>query len=204
MNTALSLALVLSVGLFLGCKKTTGTEASAPASADGTAAATLAGVPPPPPLPPPPPPAAEDGGSAQKDVSTPAQAGDWLAKELLPRLEKEKSSRPTGTPKAEDVLAAVETAGIALQGRNQALASILGASYCMGADTASALGLMVCEYPTEAAARKGREQTLSFFGQGLPMQVLVNKKTTLSMTNLTKAPRAEQERAKIGQVFQGL
>jgi hypothetical protein len=202
MKRALSFALALSVALFGGCKKSE--EVGAPLAADAAAPATQAGIPPPPPLPPPPPPTAEDGGPARKDVETPAQAGDWLAKELLPRLEKEKSSRPTGTPRAEDVLAAVEKAGVALVGRNQALASILGASYCMGADTTSALGLMVCEYPTEAAAHKGREQMLSFFGQGLPMQVLVNKKTTLSMTNLTRAPRAEQERATVSRVFQGL
>jgi hypothetical protein len=182
------------LALAAGCQKQTVT-------ADAGPAIPTPAVPPPPPPPPAPPPTPADGGAA---LSDPVKVGEWASRTLPPLLQKEAAARPTGTVKAEDVLSAVEKAGVKIQGRNQALASVLGASYCMGADTGSMLGLMICEYPDEAAAQRGRTSTQALFGQAMPVEIHVNKKTTLAITNLVKSERSTVEARKIAEVFQKL
>src|SRR5439155_17108293 len=101
-------------------------------------------------------------------------------------------------------LAAIEKAGVEVKGKNQALASVIGASYCLGADTASMLGLMICEFVDEGAAQKGRQMITALFGQAMPTELLLKRKTTLSVTNLVKSDRANAEAKKIANVFRQL
>ena len=160
----------------------------------------------------PPPPAAPpmmalptvDGGPPREVIADPNKAGDWVARTVSPLLEKEAKSRPAGTAKAEDVLAAIEKQGVKLQGRNQALGSIIGAAYCLGADTESMVGVMVCEYTDEAAAQKGAQLAKQIFSLAMPMTVLLKQKTSLSISNLTKTAATEAETKKITDAFSSL
>lgn len=205
--TVVTVALgVLALAMFgaTGCKKDEGEGTGKTTAAASTGGKD--GVPAIPPAPPAAPVAALSGadGGPPDGVGDPNKTGDWVARTVTPLLEKEAKERPTGTAKAEAVLAAVEKAGVKLQGRNQALGSIIGAAYCLGADTASMVGIMVCEYTDEAAAQKGSTLAKQIFGLAMPMTVLLKQKTSLSINILSPTAATTAEAKKITDAFSGL
>jgi hypothetical protein len=112
---------------------------------------------------------------------------------LVARLEREARTRPTGTPRAEEVLAAFARNGIPVEGAMQVLASTVGAAYCTSAGTPQGLAIAVCEFPAEALARQGLEYSHRTFDALIPgRRLLLNRKTLLTVTG---APDAEAKKA---------
>ncbi len=118
---------------------------------------------------------------------------------------REAASRPTGTPRAEDVLAALAAAGIKVPATKQFLGATVGATYCFGGRAESGLGVSVCEYSDEDAAQKGRELSLTKFKDLPNRTILVNKKTTLTLAAIAAPPAAgDPEVSKASDVFSKL
>ncbi len=119
-------------------------------------------------------------------------------------LDRESASRPTGTPKAEQVFAALEKAGVKVDGIRQQLGATHGANYCSGGATAAGLGVNVCEYADAEAATAGRERSLKLLAGIKNREIFVNKKTTLTMMRGDGATGAAQERDKAVEAFKKL
>jgi hypothetical protein len=118
---------------------------------------------------------------------------------LADRLAREAGARPTGTLRAEEVMAALTRGGLALEGGKQVLASTVGAAYCTSAGTAKGLAVAVCEYPEEEAARKGMEYSHRAFDRLIPgRRLLVNRKTMLTVTG------ADDEAQRAAAIFAAL
>lgn len=121
------------------------------------------------------------------------------------KLQVEQRDRPVGTPKAEDVYAAFEKAGFALTEKQQHVASVFGAKFCLGAKTDNDMAFSVCEYADEAAAKAGRETSLKALAVVPNRDILVNKKTTLTVRQpAAKTPASEASAKKAAQVFSTL
>jgi hypothetical protein len=119
---------------------------------------------------------------------------------LAARLQREAAARPTGTPRAEEVLAAFVRQGIPIEGTMQVLASTVGAAYCASAGTPRGLAIAVCEFPAEAEARQGMEYSHRTFDKLIPgRRLLLNHKTMLTVTG---APEVEAKRT--ADIFAGL
>lgn len=100
---------------------------------------------------------------------------------LADRLSREAAQRPGDTPKAEDVLAAVAKSGVPLAEEAQHLASPVGASFCVGARSPQNVAMSACEYADDAAAAAGRDMSRKAFASVLHRDIVVNKKTTLTI-----------------------
>jgi hypothetical protein len=115
------------------------------------------------------------------------------------RLAREAGARPTGTPRAEEVLAALARAGLTVEGQQQVLASTVGAAYCTSAGTARGAAIAVCEYPGEQAAKEGMEYSHRVFDRLIPgRRLLVNRKTMLTVTG------ADDEARRAAEIFAAL
>ena len=113
---------------------------------------------------------------------------------LADRLAREAGARPTGTPRAEEVLAALARGGLAVEGEQQVLASTVGAAYCTSAGTPKGAAIAVCEYPAEEAARQGMEYSHRVFDRLIPgRRLLVNRKTLLTVTGAGDEARRAAE-----------
>jgi hypothetical protein len=123
-------------------------------------------------------------------VPTPPPAPYGLA--LADRLTREAAQRPSDTPKAEDVLAAVAKSGVPLAEEAQHLASPVGASFCVGARSPQNVAMSACEYADDAAATAGRDMSRKAFANVLHRDVVLNKKTTLT---ILQAPFDAQSQA---------
>ena len=97
---------------------------------------------------------------------------------LSVRLAREAAARPTDTPRTEDVLAALQGAGLVLGEQRQYLGATSGARYCFSARSLRGVQLSVCEFSDEASATQGRGRVL---GARPPpgRTVLLNRATTL-------------------------
>jgi hypothetical protein len=84
-------------------------------------------------------------------------------KSLVGRLSYEAAHRPAATPRAEDVLAALERAGVRLDDHKQYVAATARAAYCVGGQTSDGLSVAVCEYESPAAATAGRAHITARF-----------------------------------------
>jgi hypothetical protein len=100
---------------------------------------------------------------------------------LAERLRLEAAARPADTPKAEDVLAAVVKSGVPLQEQSQHLASPIGARFCVGAKSSQNVAMSACEYADATAAAAGRDASAKAFGMVDHRDVVVNRKTTLTI-----------------------
>lgn len=118
------------------------------------------------------------------------------------KLEVEKHDRPTATPKAEDVYAAFEKSGFVLTEKQQHVASVFGAKFCLGAKSDPEMAYSVCEYADEAAAKAGRESSIKALAVVPNREISVNKKTTLTVRQpATKTSASEAAAKKAAQVF---
>jgi hypothetical protein len=124
----------------------------------------------------------------QAPPSAPAADPATFNLPLGERLVREAKARPSGTPRAEQVMAALERGGWRLERNLQVLASPVGASYCSSAITPRGVAVAVCEYAAEDAARRGLEYSHRAFDPIIPGRRLVlNRKTTLTVTGAADA-----------------
>lgn len=124
-----------------------------------------------------------------------AASGDRVSVESIRtvggRLEYEATHRPAATPKAEDVLAALDRAGIALAEQKQYVAMTVKAAYCVGGQTAEGLSIAICEYASPAEAAAGRAYVTDRFRiPDLERVIHVRGATTLALGHHTGAPLA--------------
>jgi len=132
-------------------------------------------------------PVAAASASVAPDRPAPAGAATFFG----PKLAQEAQGRPTGTPKAEEVLAAIAAAGIPLEGQAQHVASTVGAHFCLGATAPLGLRMSACEYDTEAGALAGRDLSAKAFGKIEHRDITVNKKTTLTILQAPFTPGSQ-------------
>jgi hypothetical protein len=138
----------------------------------------------------------------QKSAPPPAPAPDpeTFNLPLAARLDREAHARPTGTPTAEEVMAALVRGGVPLERTQQVLASIVGAAYCSSAVTPKGTAVAVCEYPAEDVARRGLEYSHRAFDRLIPgRRLLLNHKTMLTI-----AGAADTEARQAAQIFAAL
>lgn len=120
--------------------------------------------------------------SEASDDTAPAAARAPEPTSLRARLAAEAATRPTGTPTVEEVLAALESAGVSVPERRQFLAATVAARYCAGGRTAKGLAVSVCEYESAEAAKRGRKLSRERFGAAAPARdILINRATTLTL-----------------------
>jgi hypothetical protein len=98
-------ASLLAVMLLVGCGRHAESSASAPDAGQSSAAST---------------------SSASASTAAPSPS-DAVASAIAGRLAREAASRPSGTPKAEDVLTAIAKNGVPLEQQAQHLAAPIGA-----------------------------------------------------------------------------
>lgn len=121
---------------------------------------------------------------------------------LFERLAMEAAERPTDTPRAEAVLEALSAAGVSVVGARQYLAATVDASYCVGGQTAAGLHVAICEYPGAGEAAAGRLASLERFRDVAPgREIIVNRKTTLTLSNAGDKARASEQQARAARAF---
>jgi hypothetical protein len=114
-------------------------------------------------------------------ATAPPSTGSPYGLVLADRLNQEAASRPTETPRAEDVLAAIAKNGIPIQDQAQHLGYPIGARFCIGAKSPPSLAMSACEYADVAAAAAGRDASAKAFVTVEHRDIVVNKKTTLTI-----------------------
>ncbi len=181
MNRSTSLALALTAtALITACSRSSAPEQrAAPAS--------------------PPPPVAQAHAAAVDTLDRMAETDPASAaslKSIAGRLQHEAANRPTGTIKAEDALAALERAGLALaEGPRQYVGVVAGADYCVGGQTADGLAISVCEYRSPERAQAGKAGIEQRFAALAPVrEIVVNRATTLTLTARPDSPLASRKR----------
>jgi hypothetical protein len=166
-----SFVLAFALALTSGCAKQKDKEAQSDAGA-GPQTQT-------------PSPSPSPGGSSSASASASAPSATVPAAPfglaLEGRLSREAASRPTDTPKAEDIFAAIVKSGVPLDDQSQHLASPIGALYCLGGRSSQGLAMSACEYADEAKAASGKALSVKSFAQLQHRDVTINKKTTLTI-----------------------
>ncbi len=113
------------------------------------------------------------------------------------RRQYEASHRPAAlaSPRVEDVLTSLGTAGIQLAEQKQYIAMTVKAAYCVGGQTADGLSIAVCEYDSPAAAAAGKAVVTERFRiPELDRQIHVRGATTLALGHHTSLPLTEVTR----------
>jgi len=137
--------------------------------------------------------------------TAPGGGMDGVTKPLLQLLADEKTNRPSGTPSAETVFAALDKAGIHTQDPSQVLGRMVGAAFCENAHTAEGVVVSVCEYKDADTLARGRAYSEKTFAKALPNRALVSNKNTLLTLNPPDAsPAAKAQVDTIGRLFAAL
>lgn len=111
------------------------------------------------------------------------------------RLQYEATHRPEASPRAEDVLASLDAAGIELAEQKQYVAMTVKAAYCVGGQTADGLSIAVCEYESPSAAEAGRTfVTQRFRIPELDRVIHVRGATTLALGHHVSLPLGDATR----------
>jgi hypothetical protein len=122
---------------------------------------------------------------------------------LAEQLSSEATERPKAGPRAEDVLAAFARADDPVTGAMQVLARPVLARYCIAGRTAAGLAVVVCEYDSEEAARRGRERSERAFGRAIPDRTLaVRRAALLTLTRPTADPALAVEAGRLVGLFE--
>jgi hypothetical protein len=111
----------------------------------------------------------------------PAVAAPPPGTSIAAQLQREASERPAIPLRAEQVVAALESAGIPLDPPRQVLGLTVRARYCVSASGAAGLGVAICEYPDSAAAAAGRQYSIDRFGALQPNR-RIEQKGSLTLT----------------------
>ena len=149
-------------------------------------------------------PAQDAATSSATQTSTHAKTSTMPAMGLGETLRAEVRSRPTGTPTVEAVHQALLAGGLTLSAPRQALGLTVGASYCSLAGDAAGIGIAICEYADEARALQGRQLSLERFKAIEHREILVNKKTTLTIRNSAGTDEAKGRVEKMREIFSRL
>lgn len=114
-------------------------------------------------------------------------------------FKTEADNRPTGTIKAEDVLAAFRKDGVELDKVRQHLGRPYGARYCVGAMAGTAVAISVCEYIDPDAANAGAEASRKLVLANREIQI--NQSTSLTVREVEKTPAADALAKKLFESF---
>lgn len=136
--------------------------------------------------PPPPPPSAPttQGIPGSQDLAPLANLGAVLSSEA--------KHRPTVKVPAEKLFDALAKQGIALATHHQVLATTANASYCDLGVTKDTIAIAVCEYPSEAAAQKGKQLLDGRYAKLVPDAVrTINGSTLVTVAGTRTATRDE-------------
>ncbi len=109
------------------------------------------------------------------------------------RMDLEKASRSAATPRVEDVLVALGSAGVSVAEVKQHVAAPIGALYCVGAKTAHDVALSLCEYSDEASATTWRDANARTFRAIKTRDDYVNKTTILTILKPTATHESEAD-----------
>jgi hypothetical protein len=102
---------------------------------------------------------------------------------LAQRLSAERSARPAGALRTEDVALALQKGGIGIGPMTQVLGASIGARYCAMATTSDGLGVAVCEFGDAAEAERGLDYSRRTFDPLIPGRRLArNRGTVLTLT----------------------
>ena len=110
---------------------------------------------------------------------------------LAARLRYEASHRPATGPKAEQVLGAIDAAGLRVGSPHQYLGLAVHARYCAGGTTPDGLAVSVCEYATPAEALAGKAYADSQFAAMTGAERATHGSALLTVVG----PTTERERA---------
>jgi hypothetical protein len=100
---------------------------------------------------------------------------------IAAQLQREAAGRPPIAPRAEELLAALDRAGVDLEPPRQVVGLTVRAAYCVSTRAAAGLGVAICEYPDAAAAAAGRQYSLDHF-QALQPDRRIEIKGALTLT----------------------
>jgi hypothetical protein len=131
--------------------------------------------------------------SAGALAAAPAVATPAPGTSIAEQLQREAAGRPAIPLRAEQVLAALQGAGIHLDTPRQVIGLTVRASYCLAASGSAGLGVAVCEYPDDAAAAAGQQYSIDRFGAMQPNR-RIERKGALTLT-LTVPPSADGDAA---------
>jgi hypothetical protein len=142
---------------------------------------------------------------AQDLVATPRAPAPPLSRvPLRTRLADEAASRPASALRAEQLFLALERRGLLLSRKRQVLASTVGARYCELAVSDAGLGVSLCEYGDDAAARAGSEASHRLFDPIVPGRTLLTHAGSLLTLTSAESERARREASTIANTFAAL
>jgi hypothetical protein len=125
-----------------------------------------------------------------------------VTKPLMQLLTDEKTHRPSGTPTAEAVFAAVKQGGILTLDQAQVLGRMVGADFCENAHTDHGIVLSVCEFQDADALAKGRAYSEKTFSKSLPNRTLLtNRKTLLTINPPDASPAVKDQVGAVTRIF---
>ncbi|MBA3503220.1 MAG: hypothetical protein M4D80_05110 [Myxococcota bacterium] len=137
-----------------------------------------------------------------KPPPTPPPERPEPARGLGDQLRYEAEHRPGGPLAVEAVLAKLATAGAAVDPIKQYLGKTARARYCAGGHTREGLGIAVCEYESEEAARTGRDHVTTAF-PNVPGRK-IELRGALSLTTTATDAEDEALRAKVEESFRAM
>lgn len=120
---------------------------------------------------------------------------------LAERLQRESDLRPARAIHPEQLLAALAQNGLSLARKRQVLASTIGATYCELAVSGAGLGVSLCEFTSDEAARTGSERSAQLFDQLVPGRKLLRNHNSLLTVTPPDGAAAERELETIARVF---
>jgi len=129
-------------------------------------------------------------------ASAPVSTGVPGSQDLAPlanlgaRLSSEARHRPVVKVPAEKLFGALAEHGITLASHHQVLATTANASYCDLGVTKDTVAIAVCEYPSEAAAKQGKQLMDTRYAKLVPDAVrTVNGSTLVTVAGTQHATR---------------
>ncbi|HKA89903.1 MAG TPA: hypothetical protein VKE22_19715 [Haliangiales bacterium] len=144
-------------------------------------------------------------GCSPAPAPAPAPAPEPAHRDLAADLAAEAAGRAGAGPRAEDVLAAFARDHDPVAGTMQVLARPVAARFCLSGRTSMGLGVVVCEYDSEDAARRGRDRSERLFGRAIRNRTLaVRRGALLTLTRPTDDPALALEAGRMVGVFQTL
>ena len=119
---------------------------------------------------------------------------------VLAEVKREAATRAPVKVATDQVFAALQAAGIPVQGRKQVYGGLVGAQYCEAA-AAPGVAISVCEYLSEAAATSGMATANTTFKTLAPQITRTRNATTVLTVNLAAVPQGSTLPSQIVKVF---
>lgn len=179
-------AIVISslvVGLAVGCDRKPATPAPQPLAATATG-----------------PTEAQPPAEVADPTGVPGSSNLNGVGRVLAEVKREAVTRAPVKVATDEVFAALQAAGITVQGRKQVYGGLVGAQYCEAA-AVPGVAISVCEYLSEAAATSGMTLANSKFKALAPQITRTRNATTVLTVNLGAAPQGSELPSQIVKVF---